>query len=449
MWINSETYASQPVDPVHPVKSTKRMPVLGDMEIPPILADKADCLGVLEARSVVSPLDAVGIARALRAPVWPQGSGPTVFDCVGRDETVCIVVSDQTRTTATDRVLPILLAGLQEHGCCIENVSVLFSCGIHRAPTAVEIQRLLGDDAVALLGGRVFVHDAKDVSALVPVGTIQDGHTVQLNRRYVEADRRILLGAVTYHYHAGFGGGRKSIVPGLADYETIAYTHSQSLDPHADQLHPDVLPGRLAGNPVAQALAECADLCPPDSIVNTVLLPTGEIAGVVSGDMRAAHGEACELARRVYRVDIEKQADIVLASAGTAPNWIQSHKALFNAHRAVTSGGWVILQAPCPEGLGNERFRHWLTRSNLATLYRELRESPEVNGQTALSTRLRGKQAILVTSLADDDVAALGIRTAPTLTSAVEQVMTELAVDRPSYYVMPDARYPVPFVVES
>jgi nickel-dependent lactate racemase len=330
----------------------------------------------------------------------------------------------------------------------MEQVSVVVATGIHRSPTSTEMHAILGEDAMTLLGERIFVHDARDEAGLVAVGTTAQGQCVSLNRRYVEADRRILLGTVTYHYHAGFGGGRKSIVPGLADYATIAYTHSRSLDPDADRMHPDVVPGTLKGNPVAEALSACAELCPPDIIVNTVLLSSGGLVGVVAGDMQAAHGAACQLARRVYRVDIASPADIVVASAGTAPNWIQSHKALFNAHRAVAPGGWIVLDAPCPEGLGNERFRHWLTRPDLATLYRELRASPEVNGQTALSTRLRGERTVLVTGMAAQETAELGIRTAATMTRAIEQVLAELAGRDLTYYVMPDARYPVPFVGE-
>jgi hypothetical protein len=114
----------------------------------------------------------------------------------------------------------------------------------------------------------------------------------------------------------------------------------------------------------------------------------------------------------------------------------------------VHDGGRIVLLAPCPEGLGNERFRHWVRMGDPARIYRELRNSDEVLGQTALSTRTRGQRTILVTDMPAADAADLGIATAPDLDAAVERALSELraaGIRRPSYYLMPQAGLTVPF----
>jgi nickel-dependent lactate racemase len=156
------------------------------------------------------------------------------------------------------------------------------------------------------------------------------------------------------------------------------------------------------------------------------------------------------LVEKVSRADIFETADLVVASAGLAPNWIQSHKALFNASRAVKPGGRIVLIAPCPEGLGNERFRHFVRIRDLTALYRELRSTVEVNGQTALSTRLRGERTILITELPEAEVRDLGIETAATPEAAVAASLAHLrkaGVTHPTGWLMPEAMHTVPFVI--
>lgn len=413
-----------------------------------IPADQAECLGSLVSSFCAAPFSDAAIDAALCHPIWPAGSGHAVEDCIQPGESVCLVVSDQTRKTAAHRILPVLLRRLTGKGCKARDFFILVATGIHRPPTSEELGTILGAEMGKAFAGRIFFHDPDDESGLIPIGKTRRGHEVRLNRRAVEADRLVLLSAATYHYHAGFGGGRKSLIPGLAGRATIAYNHSLTLDPEQDCIRPGVEIGRMDGNPVSEEMLEGARLHPPDFIVNTVLTPDGQLAGVFAGDLDLAHCAACRLVEQIDRVDIRKKADFVVADAGGAGNWIQAHKALFNAARAVQEAGRIILLAPCPEGLGNERFRYWVTRPTLAEIYRGLRQSPEVNGQTALSTRLRGARAILVTQLSARDMADLRIATAPDQGAAVRLTLAELAragIKRPTYYLMPEAMVVVPF----
>lgn len=419
------------------------------MNIPAVLADAAVCLGILESRYRHTPLSDRDIDAALARPLWPAGRRDTLFDIIRPGESVCLIVSDSTRKTAADRVLPVLLAGLKRKGCSLDDLFVLVATGIHRPPTPEEIEQILGAPAARIFQGRVFVHDSDDKSNLVSVGATKRGHEVRVNRRAMEAARRILIGAATYHYHAGFGGGRKALVPGLAARDTIAYNHSLTLDPTQDRIDPRVDVGVLDGNPVSEEMLEGAYLCRPDIIINTVLTPEGELAGVFSGELDMAHRAACRLVEEICRVDIREPANFVLASAGRAPNWIQSHKALYNASRAVRKGGRIILLAPCPEGLGNDRFRYWIKKPGVEEIFKGLRKSVEVLGQTALSTKIRGASTILVTQMSPADVTDLGIATAHDEDSAVRQVLDQLkreGTGKPTYYLMPHAGQVVPFI---
>jgi len=421
------------------------------MNIPAVLSETAVCLGTLESTDIPSRLSDDIIHAALQRPIWPTGRGGAIFDIIQPGESVCFVISDQTRKTAADRVLPVVLNGLRLKGCSVGDMFILVASGIHRPPTPVETELILGPPVFHEFQGRVFAHDPDDNANLVVVGTTRRGHPVRVNRRAVEADRLAPIGAATYHYHAGFGGGRKSLVPGLAARETIASNHGLTLDPERDRIHPGVEPGILDGNPVAEEMLEGARLCEPDIIINTVLTPAGELAGVFSGDLDAAHRSACRMVERICRVEIGERADFVLASAGTASNWIQSHKSLYNASRAVREGGRVILMAPCPEGIGNERFRFWIKKPTIQEIYKGLRQSVEVLGQTALSTRIRGTATILITRMSEADIMDLGIETAPDEDSAVRRVLERLAREgkqRPTYYLMPHAGQVVPFIVQ-
>ncbi len=414
-----------------------------------IPANRAECLATLRSSWQGPALNEAAIKLALERPCWPGGLGPSMFDLVRPGQSVGLVVSDHTRKTATDRLLPILLQGWLERHCRLEDFFILVASGIHRPPNSAEIARILGADLAKAFAQRLWIHDPDDAANLVEVGQTQCGHPVCVNRRALRADRLILLGAANYHYHAGFGGGRKALVPGLSARATIAFNHSLTLDPQRDQIHPAAVPGRLDGNPVAEEMLAGARLCRPSGIINTVLAPDGSLAGVFAGDLDLAHRAACRLVEQINRINLVQAADFVIASAQPATNWIQSHKALFNAFRAIVPAGRVILSAPCPEGLGDERFRYWVRQPSLHDIFKGLRQSPEVLGQTALSTRMRAPQTILVTDLNARDRRDLSIPTAPDLDIALAMVLERarrLGKARPTYYLMPEALSLVPFL---
>jgi len=390
------------------------------------------------------------LGRAVREAIeHPIGLDTGLCDLVSPGERVVILVSDMFRKTCVDQVLPVLIAGLGEAGVRAEDISFLFATGTHRAPTPEEQASILGASIFEQFRGRLFVHDANDAANLVSIGTTSRGTPVEINRRAHEADRLIATGAVVFHYFGGYGGGRKSILPGIASARTIAHNHAMNLDPVADRRNPAVRIGVLDGNPVAEDMLEGALLVGADAIINTVLNRQGRIAGVFAGALDAAHRAAAAFAHGLYAVPITEQADLVIASSGAAQNFVQSHKALYNAHQAVKPGGRIVLLTECPEGLGGEQFAKWLRLGTPDRIIAGLRGQAEINGQTALSTLEKGPMTCFVTEMGADDVALMAGTKAASVEDALalaRQALADDGVDRPTCYLMPSASYTVPFL---
>jgi nickel-dependent lactate racemase len=249
------------------------------------------------------------------------------------------------------------------------------------------------------------------------------------------------------HYFGGFGGGRKAIMPGLASIETIAHNHAMNLDPEIDRLDPAVQIGVMAGNPVAEDMLEAARMVTTRCLINTVLDRSLGIAGLFVGALEAAHDAACTFARDLYTLPIDQRADLVIAASPHTGNFVQTHKALYNAYQAVKPDGRIILLAPCHEGLGGGQFEKWLALGTPSAIIAELRVRAEINGQTALSTRQKSGIALFVTEMSSDDVDRLGARKAASLQEAVDTAVAELragGIDTPTVYTLPAAAYTVP-----
>jgi nickel-dependent lactate racemase len=403
-------------------------------------------LDTLDVAAAPALADVPGAVRAaLREPIGPVAP---LANIVRAGERVAIVVSDSFRTTRIEQVLPVLLDALQRAGVREEDVSFVFSTGSHRGPTEAEKAVILGEAVYARFKERAFSHDPDDRENLVLVGETSRGTPVEINRRVHEADRVIATGAVVLHYFGGFGGGRKSIVPGLASKRTIAHNHARNLHATEDRLDPAVRIGALDGNPVAEDMLEAASLTPVDFMINTVLNRDGQIAGLFAGHLDQAHRAACDFARTLFAVNIPEQADIVVASAGKAKNFIQSHKALFNAYQAMKPGGRIVFLTQSPEGFGGNKFAQWLALRTPEAIIQALRRDAEINGQTALSTVEKARSALIVTALSEEEVALLGGRKAPDLQTALDWARADLAasgIARPTCYLMPSAAYSVPF----
>ncbi len=405
--------------------------------------DWGRCLGVLDIAEGPSTHDAEEIIQ--QAILHPIGLEQDIFQIVQPGETVAILVSDSFRETKADLILPFLIEGLNARGIRDEDIFFVFATGTHRAPNPDEQAHILGQAMYERFRGRACLHDPRDEANLVEVGVTSRGTHMRINRRVHEADRIISTGAVVLHYFGGFGGGRKSILPGISAIDTISHNHAMNLDPNEDRINPDVRIGAMEGNPVAEDMLEAAKLVHVDYIINTVLDRHGQIAAVFAGELDAAHRAATEYAWRLYALPIREQASLVIASSGPARNFVQCHKALYNAYQAVKPDGRIIFLCQCREGLGGEQFVKWLRLGSREAIIAGLRQHSEINGQTALSTIQKSPIALLVTNMGEAEVGLLGARKAASLDAALDMARAELP-ENPTYYVMPSAAYTVPFL---
>lgn len=290
------------------------------------------------------------VIRALNNPIGT----PRLKDMVHSGEKVAIITSDVTRPMPSDIVLPPLLDELYAAGISKEDVTLVFALGSHRKQTPEEMEKLVGE--------RVFSEircvDGDD-SDCVQYGKTSRGTPVDIVRVVAEADRRICLGNIEYHYFAGYSGGAKAIMPGVSTRAAIQNNHSRMVETAAAA-------GRLEGNPVREDIEEAAQMVGVDFIVNVVLDEHKKIVRAVAGDVVQAHREGCRYLDQLYGKPIACQADIVVVSQGGAPkdlNLYQAQKALDNAKHAVKSGGVIILVGSCREGFGEHVFEEWMTNA--------------------------------------------------------------------------------------
>jgi nickel-dependent lactate racemase len=264
---------------------------------------------------------------------------------------VAIVTSDMTRPCPSDKLLPPVLAELNAAGVPDADITVIVALGLHRAQTPAEMEELLGAEVCRRV--RVLNHDPEQV---VRLGLTSRGTPVEFFRPLVEADLRVCLGNLEFHYFAGFSGGAKAILPGCASKATVNANHALMVQPGA-------VAGKIVGNPVRADIEEGVAMLGADFILNVVVDGHHRITGAVAGHAEQAHRRGCEMVAERGSVPIPQLAEVVVVSAGGYPkdvNMYQAQKALDNAVHAVREGGVIIWVAECVEGLGGKTFESWL-----------------------------------------------------------------------------------------
>lgn len=314
------------------------------------------------------------MADALAHPI---GTLP-LREIVKPGEKIAIVVNDITRLTRTDLFLPPVVAVLNAAGIPDCDIFIVFALGIHRPQTEAERVEIIGENLHRRI--RNFDHDCWDDAGLVTLGRTSFGNTVQINREVWEADRIILTGEIIYHLIAGYSGGRKSLVPGVAGARTTTFNHGMIFDPACRS-------GLLEGNPAHEDLLEACRMADPDFIINVVLDPEGRLLRVVAGHFDLAHREGCRAVDAALSASVGEPYDLIIASAGGYPldlDLRQAHKGLENACAALKHGGSILFYAECPNGAGHRRFEDFVQQyDDEFAMQKALEERFEVGGHKA------------------------------------------------------------------
>lgn len=377
-------------------------------------------IGVLRAK----PAPAIAseeeeVRRALREPV----GAPPLRQVVRPGEKIAVITSDITRPMPTRKVMPALLDELYAAGVKPEDITLVFALGSHRSQTDEERRRLAGERA----WNEIRCVDC-DPDDCVHLGVTSAGTPVDITRVVAEADRRICLGNVEYHYFAGYSGGAKAIMPGCSTRAAIQSNHSM-------MVRAEAAAGNLKTNPVRRDIEEAADLCGIDYILNVVLGEHKEILRAAAGDVTLAHRELCAFLDKIYLNELPQAADIVLVSQGGAPkdlNLYQTQKALDNARHAVRQGGIIILIGSCREGLGERVFEQWMTTSpSPEAMIERIGRDFQLGGHkaAAIAITLQKAKIFLVSELEDDFVRSIFLTPQPSAQAALEQAFRELGGD--------------------
>ena len=301
-----------------------------------------DNVTVVEPRFVEAvPDERAALLQALREPL---GTAP-LRDLAGPDDNVVIVFSDITRPTPNDRMLPPLLEELSH--IPREQILLINATGMHRENTDAELRGMLGDGIVD--DYRIMQHDAWDDDALVHLGETRFGHEIWIDRNYLDADVKILTGFIEPHLFAGFSGGPKAVLPGVAGARTVLQNHSGQMldDPRATW-------GNTEGNPMWEEMLEVALETDPTFLLNVTLNEERGITGVYAGDLQLAHQAGMASVRETAMVPVDEPFDIVITSNSGYPldlNLYQSVKGMSAAAQIVREGGSIIIAAECWDGV--------------------------------------------------------------------------------------------------
>ncbi len=369
----------------------------GNSTLPLVLPDGAVQLRVAEAEKIITP----ALFRARLADFCRQNpldlSQPM------------LVVADKTRLCGYPEYLPVLLEELQESGLDFGRLRVLIAYGTHARQSDEECLRAYGDSYRTLT---FLHHDCRERDSFVELGKTKRGTPIRLRRDLAEASAILTMGAVSHHYFAGYGGGRKLIFPGLGEREAIYANHALYLDRAIGAIAAGCQPGNLEGNPLAEDLFEVEDARPADLAIHGIVDSHGALSDLLVGRGRepflaacATHGSTCEIRSRRFAV--------VVASCGGYPkdiNFIQSHKAVHNAAMFVEDGGLLLLYCECRDGIGSTTFLPWFEMGGFAAAFDHLVEHYEGNGGTALAmmAKTRRIRIGLVTGLDKEICKSIG-----------------------------------------
>jgi len=306
-------------------------------------------MAVLRMRDV-RPL---GDARAAvsSALELPAGSPPLVKLARGR-KSVCVVVSDITRPVPNHDLLPPILADLERAGISRDRITILVATGLHRPNEGAELAEMVGPDLPKQY--RFVNHFARERDTHAHLGETEHGLPILVDKTYVQADLKVATGMIEPHLMAGYSGGRKSILPGIAAAETIMAWHTPRFIES-----PKATYGILDGNPVHESSTEFAKRVGIDFIVNVVLNKRRDIIGVFAGDMEEAFREGCQFVDDTVKVSLPEPADIVVTSSAGYPldtTFYQAVKGLTGALPAVKAGGTIVMVAGLRDGIGGREF---------------------------------------------------------------------------------------------
>jgi nickel-dependent lactate racemase len=371
------------------------LPQDGRLEIvtPPPIQPSMHTLGAMIEKAFENPVD------------FPR------LDKYLRDKSrILLVVPDTTRPCPLPKVLPLVIEHLQRF-CFVSSLRIITANGTHKPAETASLRCHIGPQVFERWP--VVQHDSNSQN-ITEVGRTSRGTRVALNRLLFDAEAIVAVGPIQHHYFAGFGGGPKLIMPGLAATRTTFQNHRLSIGENG-HIHPNCREGILDGNPVAEDIFEAVSLCPPVLYLGLILDENWRVVECMAGDIVATQRALAQVYHRTHLRIVPERRPLVIASAGGMPrdcNLIQAHRGLHRAFRLVEPGGVLVYLAQCADGIGSTTFMPWFELATAAEMGKELAHRYTLNGQTALSLKEKTEKAeiIFVSDLLPEIVSRTGMK---------------------------------------
>lgn len=377
---------------------------------------------------------------------------PALKDIVKAGETVCIVVSDITRAWIHyERFLPILLNYLNRAGIPDKDIFLLIAYGAHRIQSEAESRQMFGDEVV----DRVRLEHSTGISEACKyrhLGDTTRGVPIEINELALDADRLILTGGLVYHLMAGYGAGRKAVLPGISSYRSIQMNHNLCLmEKVGEGSNPEIVSGNITTNPMHEDQMEIAEAANADFLINVINNAEGKLARYVTGHWDKAWRDGIKTIDDIYGVPIKALADCVIGTAGGYPkdiNMYQGVKTQDNACKACKRGGVVILLLECEDIMEPPDFIDWFKYESLYDREVALRKDFTVPGFISLHMGEDAKRYhhIIVTKPENKElIEKMGMQVAKDLDEALVKAEEILGKDF-SVTIMPLASNTMPIL---
>ena len=399
--------------------------------------------------TVIEPTASAGLpdehAALMSALDQPIGV-PALRQLVRKDSCVTIVFTDITRATPNHRLIPWLLdylSGLVPR----ENITLLNGLGTHRPNTRAELEKLLTPAVVE--NYRVLNHEPENLAAHVQLGVTRDGTPALLNRHLVAADVRIITGFIEPHFFAGFSGGPKGIMPGVAHLRTVMSNHGARNIGDANAVF-----GVTEGNPIWEEMRDIALRAGPSFLLNVALNDERQITGIFAGDLIAAHQAGIEFVRRSAMQPVGELFDVVVTTNSGYPldmNLYQGVKGMSAGARILKPGGTLILAAECREGMPANSPMDKMLRSVsgpetvLALLAASGEARPEQWQAQILALIQRRANILVYSSLPDEIIRAAHLKPCRDIAATVAETLGKIG-GQARVAVLPQGPLTIPYL---
>ena len=404
-----------------------------------------DHVTVMEPRFMPGlPDETEAIRNALRKPIGT----PPLRDLVKPDDTVAIVFSDITRPQPRERMLPVLLETLSH--VPPEKIVLINALGTHRPNTDEELVGMLGKEIVQSY--RIVQHNAWDKDNMVHLGPTSFGHETYINGVYMEANVKILTGFIEPHFFAGFSGGPKAVLPGLADERSVLSNHDAEMIGH-----PRATWGVTEGNPIWEEMREMAAKTDPTFLLNVTLNKNKEITGVFAGDVWQAHAAGTAFARESVMVPVPQPFDIVVTTNSGYPldlNLYQAVKGMSAAALVVKEGGSIIAAAECWDGIPDHgEYKNILKMADSPQKLLEVIRAPgflmqaQWEAQVQAQIQLKADVYVKTSYLSDEQIKEALLQPCHSIEETLAQLLERYGPDA-TICVLPEGPQTVPYIAD-